>query len=425
MVLRRHPCRQNVLSAACRSINSAALLATFLLGVGHAAVAPPPLLPDDGNTFDFYVADQELYDSNLYRLPSNIGSISTLVSPNAKRSDLINTPSVGGDGQWIAGRQIFELNLRADENRFARNDNLNNASGYGNLLLNWQVGAHFSGQAQVTYNHGLAGFDQTLFLGRDLTNTVNYLGTARYQVGPRWAIYGGVSDLEVSHSAPQARFNDYHLKQGDAGLELATSPEDTYALEYSYSDGGYPPSTFNGLPLATDFHEQLIRLLVKYALTAKTAIDAYAGYRSRDFTATGQRAFAGAVGRLGVNWQPTDKTQLLFAGWRELRSYANAESSYFVSQGGSISPVWTATEKLKFTLLFSYEKQDFISQSTTVIVLGALNAKIATEQLNITFSPRSAWIFNLSFNHQKRDSNLFSYQFDDDLASVSVLYKIH
>jgi hypothetical protein len=424
--LRRTACRQNgVLSVVCRSIGSAALIAAFLHGVGKAAVAPPPLTQNDGNTFDFYVADLELYDNNLYRLPPNTGSIATLVAPNASRSDFTNSPSAGGDGQWIAGRQLFELNLRVDENRFARNDNLNNTSGYGNLLWNWQVGAHFSGEAEVTYNHGLAGFDETLFLGRDLTNAVKYLGNARYQVGPRWAVYGGISDLEVSHSAPQARFNDFHFKQGDAGVELASSPENTYALEYSYSDGGFPLSSLNGVPLASDFHEQLFRFLVKYALTAKTSLDGYAGYRNRDFTSTGLKAFSGAVWHLGVDWQPTDKTQLLFAGWQELRSYQAAASSYFVSKGGSISPVWNATEKLKFVFLFSYEKQDFISESTAVIALGPLNAKIATEQLNITFSPRSSWIFNLSFNHQKRDSNLFTYQFTDDLASVSVLYKIH
>jgi hypothetical protein len=403
------------------------LMAACAFGLAQAAPAPPPpaLLPDDGNTYDFYIADQEQYDSNLYRLPTDAGSVATLVSPKASRSDLINSASAGGDGQWVAGRQIVELNLRVDENRFEHNDDLNNTSYYGNVHGYWQVGAHLSGDAGVTYNHALASFDETRELGRDLTDTEREFGNARYQIGPRWAIYGGISDMSVEHSAQQAQYNDFHLKQGDVGFEIDTSADDTYALEYSYSDGGFPPSTLNGAPLASDYHEDLLRLVMKYVFSDKTEIDAYAGYRKRDFTATDTKAFSGDVWRVAVTWQPTEKTQVLFAGWRELKSYASAESDYFVSTGGSISPVWNATEKLKLAFVLSYENQDYIAQSTSVIILGPLNAKIATEQANITYSPRSSWIFNLALNHQKRDSNQYTYQFGDDLAALSVLYKIH
>jgi exopolysaccharide biosynthesis operon protein EpsL len=414
---------QRVIKAACRS---AALVSAFpCVAAALAPVGPPPLTVADGNTYDFYVAGQEQYDSNLYRLPSNYGTVATLVAPNASRSDLISSISAGGDGQWIASRQVFEINLRADENRFAHNDELNNTSAYGNLLWNWELGGHFSGEAGATYNRALANFAETRDLGRDLTDAVRYFGTARYQVGPQWALYGGISDLDITHSAKQAQYNDFHQKDVDAGIELDTSPDDNYAVEYRYTDGGFPPSTLNGFSSASDYHEALVRMLVKYVLSDKTQIDAYAGYRKRDFTATEQRAFSGAVGHVGVNWSPTDKTQLIFTAWHELRSYASAESDYFVSNGGNISPVWIATEKLRFAFVVSYEKQDFISESTSVIALGPLNAKITTEQMNVTYTPRSSWIFNLSLNHQKRDSNQPTYAFDDQLAAVSVLYRIH
>ena len=409
--------------AAC-----ALLIAAFVDGRADAAVAPPPLSPEDGNTFDFYVADQEQYDSNLYRLSPAVGDIRTIVAPNARRSDLISSPSVGGDAQWLLGRQVFELNLRADENRFAHNSDLNNTSGYGNLLWNWQIGSHLTGDAGATYNHGLASFAETRDLGRDLTNTTRYFGNARYQIGPVWAVYGAINDLEISHSAQQAQLNDFHLKGGDVGVEYATSGNDTIGFEYGYTDGGFPPSnlsTFNNVSFTPNYHEQLSRLLVKYTVSDKTEIDAYAGYRRREFTTTSIGSFSGDVWRLSVNWRPTDKTQVIVAGWHELHSYLVAESDYFVSKGGSVSPVWSATEKLKFAFVFSYENQDYIPQSPSVITLGQLNAKISTEQVNVTFSPRSAWIFTGSFIHQSRTSNQVLYQFGDNLATVSVLYRIH
>jgi hypothetical protein len=352
----------------------------------------------------------------------------TLVSPNASRSDFINSSSLGGDAQWITGRQVFELNLRADENRFAHNTDLNNASGYGNLLWNWQLGPQLSGDLGVTYNHALASFAETRELGRDLTDTTRAFGTARYQIGPTWALYAGISDLQISHSEAQAQYNDFHDKGGDVGIEFATSASDTLALEYGYSDGGFPPSNViesNNVVFTPNYHEEITRLVAKYMVSDKTEIDAYAGYRRREFTTTSIGAFSGDVWRIQLSWQPTDKTQIIFASWHELHSYLVAESDYFISKGGSIAPVWNATEKFKFAFLFSYEDQDYISQSPSVVVLGPLNAKIATEQVNVTFTPRSAWIFNLAFNHQQRDSNQLTYQFGDDLATISVLYKIH
>ncbi len=393
-----------------------------------AAVAPPPLIPDDGDTFDLFVADQEQYDSNLYRLSSDFGSVATLVSPNASRSDLISTASVGGDGQLLAGRQVFDLNLRVDENRFIHNDDLNNTSGYGNFIWNWQLGGHLSGEVQADYNHALASFGETRDFGRDLTNSEHYFGKARYQIGPHWAVYGGASDLDVSHSLSVAKFNDFHLKEGDAGVEFSTEVDNSFGFQYRYADGSFPTTnlfTLNGISFTPNFHEDSERFILKYAVTDKTQVDANVGYYRREFTETGLGAFKGAFWRVTVNWQPTDKTQLVVAGWHELHAYLVNESDYFVSKGASISPVWNATEKFKVDLLLSYEDQDYVPQSFSVVTTGPLNAKVSTEQVDIVYSPRSSWILSGSFKHQLRSANQAYYQFDDQLATVGVLYKIH
>ena len=424
-----HENQDVMLSAAARRRLIAGLFSISVAShCADAAVAPPPLVVDDGDTYDFYVADQQTYDSNLYRLSPDLGNIATLVAPDASRADRINTASVGADGQWILGRQVIDFNLHADENRFSHNDALNNTSGYGHALWNWQVGGYFSGQVGVNYDHALASFAETRELGRDLTNTERYFGTARYQVGPHWALYGGVSDLTIDHSASQAKFNNFRLKQGDGGLEYASNTNDTLALEYSYSGGTFPSNntfSLNGISFTPSYHEDLARVILKYSFSDKTQLESYAGYRRRTFTNVDIGGFSGDVWRVALNWQPSDKTQLVVAGWHELRAYLVTESDYFVSRGGSISPVWNATEKLNFALVFSFERQGYVPQSTSVIGQGPLNARVTTEQANITFSPRRAWICTLIVNHQKRDSNRLSYLFDDKLATASVLYRIH
>jgi hypothetical protein len=392
-----------------------------------AGVAPPPLAPDDGNTFDVYVAGQEQYDSNIYRLPPGVNA-ATVVAPDATKADSITTASLGGDGQWVGGRQVVELNLRADENLFAHNTVLNNTSGYGNLLWNWQVGPHLSGDASVEYNHALASFAESRYLGRDIADTTQYNADARYQFTPRWTVFGGFNDFNVTHSLAAAQYNDFHQKTGDVGLELATGVNDTFSVEYRYTEASFPPSnlvTVNDVSFVPDYHEDLPEFLFKYALTEKTQISGYVGDRKRTFDNSALSGFSKVVGRLELTWVPTEKTNVVFAGWHEVHAYLVSEANYFISNGGSIHPIWNATEKIRVAFLVSYEHQDFISDSVTVIQQGPLNANITTEQASVIYSPRSSWIFSLVFNHQKRDSNQLSYQFGDDLATASVLYKIH
>jgi len=394
----------------------------------HAGVAPPPLQPADGNTYDFYVADQEQYDSNIYRLPSDFGNIATLVSPNASRSDYINTASLGGDAQWFLGRQMFTLNARADYNRFGNNDDLNNTSGYANLIWHWEVGSHLFGFVQADYTHALASFAETRDFGRDLTDSEHVFGKGRYQIGPHWAVYGGASGTNLTHNADLAKFDNFRLREGDVGIEYATSVDDTFGFQYRYADGRFPSSnlfTINGVSFTPNFKEDNIRFITKYVLSEKTQLDAYAGYYKRRFTETSLGAFSGDFWRVTLTWQPTEKTQLIFAGWHELHAYLVSESDYFVSKGGSISPVWNVTEKIKLDFLLSYEDQAYKSQSLAVLTLGSLSAKVATEQVDLNYSPRSSWIFSLSVRHQRRNANQQFFRFDDQLATAGVLYKVH
>jgi hypothetical protein len=409
------------------SVANVLMLLAATASAAHAAVAPPPLQPADGDTYDVWVAGQEQYDSNLYRLPPG-SNAATQVAPNASLSDEISTASLGGDGQWEKGKQVVELNLRADENLFARNTQLNNTSGYANLLWNWQVGSRFSGDAAVEYNHALASFAESLYLGRDLTDTFQYYADARYQLTPSWALFGGVNDLNVTHSLAVAQYNDFHQKSGDAGIELAMGIEDTLRLEYRYTDADFPPNRvldLGDISFTPDYRENLTELLFNFGLTDKTKIDGYVGYRTRRFTLTSVDGFSKPVGRLELNWAPTEKTDLIFAGWHEVHSYLLSETDYFVSNGGSVAPAWNATEKIKLSVLASYEHQSFIGESATVLLTGPLTAKITTEQASMIYSPRDSWIFNLAVNHQKRAANQLFYQFDDQLVTGSVLFKFH
>jgi hypothetical protein len=400
-------------------------------GPAGAAIAPPPPVPDEGTTFHFFVGDQYTYDDNLYRIPASFNPVDSSLTPNATRGDRINTASLGVMGQWLVGRQNIDLSLRVDNSRFAHNTALNNTGGDGSLVWNWLAGPYFSGQAGAEFNRGLAYFGETRYLGRDLVDSKTYFGKGSFQVGPHWAINGGVRESDVDHGAAAATFNNFKMRSGNVGLEYSSAVSDTFGVEYRYTKGTYPPNyTFDNLPFDRDFKEDTYRGTVRYAFTEKLNVDAYAGYIKHELAPQNILPtsifgnFSGDIWRATFNWLPTEKTQLGFAGWHELHAYLVNASNYFISKGYSVSPTWRPTEKITLDFVVSHEDQDYVAIQS---VLGLLAVprfdRVTAEQINVFYIPRERWTLNLFFRNERRNSNDPDFAFADRSGNVSFTYK--
>ena len=400
--------------------------AVFGIGPECAAVgiAPPVagLVPEDGDDFYVFVADQETYDSNLYRLPTSYNV--SQIAPNAQRADYVNTASIGGEGQWEIGRQVVDLNLLADENRFAHNNDLNNTSLDGKLLWDWHVGTVFSGQAGADYNRSLASFAETLYLGRDLVSATTYLGNANYQLGPHWSVVGDINQSTYSHDAPGAAYNDFRARSGGVGVVYATDVDDSFEFEYRYLKGIFPQNyLYDGALLNRDYREDTTRLLAKYAFSDKTFVDGYAGYLKREFAQEGVGHFSGDIWRVALHWRATEKTELIASGWHELHAYVVNQSDYFVSRGESLSAVWTASEKLSLSMLVSLEKQGYVATSTSALAFGSRNDKLAAEQINIAYAFKTHLTLNFFVRNEHRTSTDQGFDYGDQLANICIAYK--
>jgi hypothetical protein len=404
-----------------------AIMGTFAAGYAERSLAAVGVIPGpNDDPIDYYVGDEETYDSNLYRLPSYVTDVATVVAPNATREDYVNTAFVGFDGVWTPAQQQIALNLRANDNRFAHNTELNNYSGTADLLWNWRVGSVLSGTAGGDYARSQANFSETLYLGRDEVNSNDFFGTAQYQIGPRWAVYGGIRQTDSTHSAVQAQYNDYASSSGNVGIEFATAVEDTIGLQYQWMDGRFDDGIFllNGVPFDRNFNQNTLSGILKYVLSDKTTINATGSYVKRSYTNEPEGAFSGNQWSVSVLWQATAKTQIIFSGYRQLQAYLGSQSDYFVGTGGSIAPTWVASEKLTFKFVASYASQNYISTSPSVVTTGAPRLdKISSEQASVVYTPTRALAFTFTYNNQHRNSNQAQFGFIDNLATVMGTFK--
>jgi hypothetical protein len=410
----------------------ACIFALAGLDTAHAAIvngdplelafAPPiDAVKFKENAYEVSAADSFSYDDNIYRLAPSVTNLRALggIGPNATRGDHINTATLAGDGAWNLGRQTFVVDLRADDNRYNNNTNLNNVSTNDKLTWNWNVASVLSGQVGATYSSGLISFVNSTNYARNLYSVTNYFGAGRYQIGPHWAIFGGVLDNSTTLSDPALRANDLHTKSADFGSEYAMNENDSLGAEYRYTDARYPLGT----SINSDYREDSARFVVRHAFSEKTKLEAEFGFLKRDYANTTIASFSGDVWRLEARWKPTEKVQFGLDAWRNLQAYVTAQSDYFVDRGENVSVRWAATEKITVTGSYLFENQNYVGVGLSQLSLGSRRDTVNTPQASIKYTPFEFLMFDFGYSYEKRNSNEPGFPYNDHLISAKATVK--
>jgi hypothetical protein len=382
------------------------------------------------NRLILYAGDTFSYDNNVYRLPSSVTDLTTLpgIGRNPSREDDIESVTGGLDGEWLTGaRQSVDVNLRADYNRYIRNTDLNDLSSNDRVAWNWGLGTALSGKVGADYTRVLGGFYNTAVYTRDIVNRSDYFASLRYQVGPRWGIFGGLMGSDYTVTPSQATFNNSKSKSVDVGADY-TIEMNRLGFDYRYNDSrAAHTSLVNGVLFDPDYREERARVLARYALTEKTILDASAGYLKREYPSSAIGSFSGEIWRAALQWQPTPKTQLLVGAWQQLDADLTSQTDYFVDKGVSLTPEWIASEKLTFTATFSRDTNNYLGSNpagfVTVVTTQARHDTLTGETGSLVYTPIQAIVLTFSAAHVKRDSNIPQFQFNDFQASANVTYR--
>lgn len=398
------------------------------------AVATPdePVTKQPSDHLNLYVGDDFSYDDNLYRLPSNVTDLAVLpgIGSNPTRSDYIDSVTGGIDSEWLIGnRQSVDLDLRADDNRYFRNTNLDNISSNDHAAWNWGLGSALSGAVGADYSQLLGGFVNTGVYSKDTVITSDYFSSLRYQVGPRWGLFGGIMYTNYKLTQAEETFNDSKSKAVDIGADYTTSAANRIGFDYRYTDDRSPNAALlNGVTFDPDYREDRARLLLHYGLSEKTAIDASGGYLRRDYPSEAIGSFSGEIWRVSFQWQPTAKIQLVAGTWRQLTADLTDQTDYYVSRGETLAPVWTVSEKVAFTLTVTQEDQNYVGSNPVGVNPVDVQSVprrdvVTTETANMLYTFSRALSVGVTAGHEKRNSNVAGFEYDDLRADISIIYK--
>ncbi len=320
------------------------------------------------------------------------------------------------------------MDLRADYNRYIRNTDLNNVSSSDRVAWNWGLGGVLSGQVGADYNRLLGGYTNTLVYNRDIVNRSDYFASMRYQVGPRWGIFGGLMGSLYSVTAANANFNNSTTRGVDVGADYATELN-RIGFDYRFNDSRAPNSTvLNGVLFDPDYREERARVLFRYALSEKTIFDGSAGFLKRDYPSTAIGSFSGEIWRAAFQWQPTPKTQLLVGAWRQLDADLTAQTDYFVDKGFSLTPEWIASEKVTVSFTVSHDTQNYVGSNPVgpipIVFTGqARHDTLTGENGSLVYTPIRAIVLTFTAGHLKRNSNISQFAYNDFQSSANITYK--
>lgn len=379
---------------------------------------------EDDAPFKIWVADRLAFEDNLYRLPKDIDP-QLSPAPDGRRGDYLNRLSLGLAADWRLSRQAIKLDVRADQNRFSRNEQLDNTSGTALGEWAWRLGNNWKGDAGADYTRSLASFANTRFLEKDLLETTGVFWNTSFTAG-RWTLRAGARQSETQHSVEIRQFDDSRTRSGTFGIRYTTPLDNTLGWHYRYTKASFDKAaTLNGEIFDRNYDENTASFEVSYGLGNKTRLDLSAGYLHREYpyaelSGVPKGSFGGSIWDVSLKWQPTHKMGLTLGGWRKLRAYLDAESDYFVAEGYSLAPVWTPSERVRVALEISYEEQDYLGSSVNLLLPGSRHDRMRAGELSIAYRFTRMLDINLSGRAERRDSDRSELRYEAGVVGLGV-----
>lgn len=398
--------------------------------MSNAALAAQP---EEKKEEHLYVSGQYTYDDNLFRSaegedidvipgdPTDPGATPREVA----REDYVSLITAGVGNDFHMGQQTLRLKGRVFDARYQDNDYLDYTGGDASLQLDLRMLTALSGRLSGAYGRKLADFAHTLGTERDLIETLNYNGYLRYEIGPRWSISAGGGRIETEHDLDRREQENLEADLGRVSLDYQTPSFHAFGVEYRYVDAKFPNAILDANGLSqSDYEENAAIARLTYTATVRTQFRLSGGYVERERPANPEGNYKGDVWRAEIDWKPRTKFSTLFSAWRELKSYTDVESDYFISDGFSLAPTWSPTEKLIFALSVAYEDQEYINTRDLELIGAQRNDDVLSGLFTFTYKPRDQLEIELSYRGSDRDSNRINRRYDAQTAGIGIRWSV-
>jgi exopolysaccharide biosynthesis operon protein EpsL len=357
------------------------------------------------------------YDSNLFRLSDAVNPQAAI--GESDKSDIIYQLGAGGKYELRQSRQKFIVEANVTEYKFQNFDNLDNTSDDLRGEWQWQVGNDWNGQlglGQRRYLESFANFQQNV---RDMVNQDRLYGSANYLLHSHLKLTLNADWYDTQHDGAARNVLDSRINNTALTVNWVSPAQNTVGLQYRTGEARFPnqaliASTF----IVNDYTEQEYSLVAHWQAGAISEIIARVGHTERKFDQAPNRNFSAPTWRLTYRWQPTGKTALEFATWRELADFQDLTSNYVRVTGISVAPTWSITPSVAIRGKISRETLNYLGDPGVVPVIDRREDKDRLYQISALWTPLRLTEFTLAVETGRRTSNQAFVDYKYNAVSV-------
>ena len=359
------------------------------------------------------------YDSNVFRLSDEVDPQTAIGSSD--KSDIIYQLGAGGKYELRQSRQKFIAEANVTEYKFQNFGNLDNTSSDLRGEWQWQVGNNWNGNLGAGHRRYLESFGNFQQNIRDMVDQGRVYGNANYLLSSHLKLTLDADWVDTQHSEQTRNVLDSKINNTAFTVNWVTPAQNTLGLQYRTADARFPHSEAVATTLIeNDYTENEYSLVAHWRLGGVSEIFARLGHTERNFNQAPNRNFSAPTWRLSYLWQPTGKTTLEFAVWRELSQFQDLTANYVRVTGISVVPTWSVAPQVVLRGKISRQTLNYLGDPGILAVINNREDKDRLVQLSVLWTPLR--LTELAFNVEtgRRTSNQAFADYKYDATSVLV-----
>lgn len=374
---------------------------------------------DTNDTVQLNVGTSVQYDSNLFRLSSDINPDAALGT--SSKSDRISTLSAGLSFSKPYSLQLFEFDATAIDYRHQNFDYLDFTALNYAAAWRWRLTPSIHGNLTTRQNEALNSFaDYKGYNNLNIRTDNNLRFDATFDVDGVWRLLGAVGRTKRTNSKAFVQEGDTQTTTLDGGVRYASPSGSslTYVIRTALGEYTNRPQPVPAALLDNRFDniENEIRLI--WPVTGKTTLDGRVAYLERNHEHYAARDYSGMEGNLGIDWEVCGKTRLALTLARELASYQSFSSSYTSTDRLSIAPYWQIDAKTGLRLNYEYAQRKYLGAIAATPLNGREDV-LRNGQIALEWQPYRSLLISTSLQADRRTSNQSGQDYYSYMISVS------
>ena len=351
------------------------------------------------------------YVSNLFRLSDKAEAVSVLGSTNM--NETVRHLGAGFRVELPVSRQHFLVNTEVDRASYDNYDILDNTQIEGQAIWRWQVGNLWSGNLGYRYSERLSRFYEIQSVLKETETKNSIFLDAGYQIHPDWKL---IASLGRSDQSFQERKElDGEFRSNTLEIQYRNTLNTRVGLRTKVTEANLRNlEDVGGTLVNNDSKEAEISGVFYWEGSDKSHLELRFGTTDQKYEELKERDFHGFIGRFTYQWFMTRITKLDVSLWQETGSYYDEVTTFVVTNGVSIGPVWSATPYITVSGNVSYQQNDFEGENEVILGSGQPQREdiVRLFSLALNYKPSRNVSWSLDYQMEERTSNRKDSEFD-------------